>query len=114
MVSKRYAVLGDAVPALSEMCRGMRVHDELPSTRIHTGKHPAERSPKPLQTLFQRDLPTLLVTGGMGFYNPRNTAPETGVMFVSMPGNQPARRMVETFASGYVKKHSIFSYSQEH
>ena len=74
----------------------------------------AERSWKALQTHSQHGLPTLLVTTGRYFYNPRNTAMETVVTYVRMPGTQPEPRKVEHSVGECLNIHSIFSISQEH
>ena len=74
----------------------------------------AERSWKALQTPSHCGLATPLVTGARDFYNPPNTAPETVVTFIRMPGIQPASRMVVHSASECLNTHSIFSISQEH
>ena len=74
----------------------------------------AERSWKPLQTHSQRGLPTLLVTTGRYFYNPPNTALDTVVTFISMPGIQPTISMVEYFQGECLNIHSILGISQEH
>lgn len=87
--------------------------EELESSPCVSGMALAEQL-KALRTPCQNELSTLLVTSARGFYNPPNTALETVVTFVHMPGNQRASRMVETSASECLNIHSIFSISQEH
>ena len=74
----------------------------------------AERSWKALQTHSQHGLPTMLVTTGTDFYNPPNTALETVVAFIRMPGIRPKSEMVEESTGECLNIHSIFSISQEH
>jgi hypothetical protein len=109
-------MLCSEAPALAFRTRaeGRQVFEELESHCIRARIPLAARAWKALQTFLQSDLLSLLVTSVRDFYNPRNTAPETVVTFVRMPGKRPARRMVVDSPSGCLNIHSIFSISQEH
>lgn len=57
---------------------------------------------------------TSLVTTGLGFYNPHNTAPETAQSFFCARGMQRLQMTAVRTASKSLVFHSIFCISQEH